>query len=43
MTKKNDATTRKGFTLKSMFTMVFLLTAAAAGGGCFQAPYPSSY
>lgn len=42
MTEKQDATPKKGITLRSIFATVFLLAAAAGSGGC-QAPMPSSY
>ena len=42
MTEKQDTTPKKGSKMKSVFTTLFLLTAAAGGGGC-QAPMPSSF
>lgn len=41
MTNKDDKA-KKQTRLQAAYTALFLLTAAAAGGGC-QAPMPSSY
>jgi len=42
MTEKNDETPKKPGRLRTIFATLFVLTAAAGGGGC-QAPMPSSY
>jgi hypothetical protein len=41
MTKKIKETSRKGITVKSVFASLFMLTAAAAGGGCFPTSPPA--